>query len=62
VIKAVVPSATGTGSESWTSYDGGQGSPTKLQHLEVTRSYDPTTNMYGGKVLFGWFDVDLLVT
>ena len=58
VIKEIQPS--GGGAEQWTSYDGGQGSPTKLEHLEKTRSYDPKTNIFGGKVLYGWIDVDAL--
>lgn len=59
VIKEVVTSG-GDGVESWTSYDGGQGQATKLQHLEVTRTYHPDTNLYGGKVLYGWIDADLV--
>lgn len=58
VIKEVVQ--TGGGTEQWSSYDGGQGSSAKLQHLMVTRTYDPDTNLYGGKVLHGWIDVDLI--
>jgi hypothetical protein len=59
VIKEVATSG-GDGLEQWTSYDGGQGASTKLQHLEVSRSYHPDTNMYGGKVLYGWIDADLV--
>ena len=58
MIKEVRTSG-GDGMEQWTSYDGGQGTATKLQHLEVTRTYSPETNMYGGKVLYGWIDADL---
>jgi hypothetical protein len=59
VIKELATSG-GDGAEQWTSYDGGQGTATKLQHLEVTRTYHPDTNMYGGKVLYGWIDADLV--
>jgi hypothetical protein len=59
VIKELMTSG-GDGPEQWTSYDGGQGTATKLQHLEVTRTYHPDTNMFGGKVLYGWIDVDLV--
>jgi len=59
VIKEIHTSG-GDGVEQWTSYDGGQGSATKLQHLEVSRTYHPDTNMYGGKVLYGWIDADLV--
>jgi hypothetical protein len=57
VIKELQTSG-GDGMETWTSYDGGQGAATKLQHLEVTRTYNPATNMYGGKILYGWIDAD----
>jgi len=59
VIKEVRTSG-GDGTEQWTSYDGGQGTATKLQHLEVSRTYSPDTNMFGGKVLYGWIDADLV--
>jgi hypothetical protein len=59
VIEEVAQSSGG-GTEQWTSYDGGQGTAAQLAHLEVTRTYDPDTNMYGGKVLYGWIDVDLV--
>jgi hypothetical protein len=59
VIKELATSG-GDGVEQWTSYDGGQGAATKLQHLEVSRTYHPDTNMYGGKVLYGWIDADLV--
>jgi hypothetical protein len=57
IIESVDPSST---PETWKSYDGGQGTPAKLAHLEVTRSYDPATNVIGGKILYGWIDVDLI--
>ncbi len=59
VIKEILPGGD-SGPEQWTSYDGGQGSAATLQHLEVTRTYTPDTNMYGGKILYGWIDVDLV--
>jgi hypothetical protein len=59
VIKQVVQPGGG-GTEQWTSYDGGQGTAAKLAHLEVTRDYNPDTNMFGGKVLYGWIDADLV--
>jgi len=59
VIKEIQTSG-GDGVEQWTSYDGGQGSAAKLQHLEVSRTYHPDTNMYGGKVLYGWIDADVV--
>ena len=59
VIKEIV-GAGGDGPEQWTSYDGGQGSAATLKHLEVTRTYEPETNMFGGKVLYGWIDADLV--